>query len=88
MSNVSPGSEDQQKEGRDAVAVVVEALGVLQTRDGFDLPTELVEERARNVVTALRGEFAIAKIGPIGLGEALAHLDAASAILVALEGKV
>ena len=42
-------------EGHDAVAIVVEALGVLQTRDGFDIPPAVIEERARNIVTALAG---------------------------------
>jgi len=74
-------------EGHDAVAIVIEALGVLETRDGFELPAELIEERARNVVTVLRSSHAIVRIGPIGLGEALAHMDAASAILIELEGR-
>ena len=67
------------------VAIVVEALGVLQTRDGLDVPAELVEERARNAITALRSSYAIVRLGPTGLGSALAHMDAASTILVALE---
>ena len=88
MTKVPKKTKSAQFQGRDAVAVVVEALGVLKTRDGIVVPTALIEERARNVVTALLGEFAIAKIGPLSLGSALAHLDAASAILVALEGRL
>jgi hypothetical protein len=45
---------DERKPDRQASAVelVVEALGILQTRDGFDIPPELVEERARSVILA------------------------------------
>jgi hypothetical protein len=88
MTKVTRKTKSPQFQGRDVVAVVVEALGVLKTREGIVVSPALIEERARNIATALQGEFAIAKIGPIGLGQALAHLDAASAILVALEGRL
>jgi hypothetical protein len=88
MTKVPEKTESAQFQGHDAVAIVVEALGVLETRDGFQIPATLVEERARNVIEGLRGSFAIVKIGPLDLGSAIAHLDAASAILVGLEGSV
>ena len=85
---VSPRKDQRSEEGRSEISIVVEALGVLRTRDGFEIPAELVEERARNAVSALRSEYVIVRIGSMGLGEALAHLDAASTILVDLEGRV
>ncbi|HZL17176.1 MAG TPA: hypothetical protein VFG23_05475 [Polyangia bacterium] len=82
---VSSREDQRSKEGRSEVAIVIEALGVLLTRDGFEIPSELVEERARNAISALQSEYVIVRIGSLGLGEALAHLDAASTILVDLE---
>lgn len=40
-----------------AVEIVADALSVLRTRDGIDIPEALVLERARNAVTALEGTF-------------------------------
>jgi len=70
------------------VEILVEALGILQTRDGFEVPPELVEERARNAIAALQSSHAIVRIGPARFGEALAHLDAASTIIVQLEASL
>jgi hypothetical protein len=88
MTKVPRKTKSPQFQGRDVVAAVVEVLQVLRTRDGIAVTDGQLTERARNLLTALQGEFAIVKVGPIGLGQALAHLDAASAILVALEGRV
>jgi hypothetical protein len=48
-----------------AVEVVADAIRVLRTRDGFNIPDELVVERARNAVTALDGEFELVERGPV-----------------------
>jgi hypothetical protein len=77
---------DPRPEAASEVEIVVEALGVLQTRDGFEIPPELIEERARNVIASLRSSHAMVRVGSTGLGQVLAHLDAASTILVRLEG--
>jgi len=57
----------QQSHGR-AVEIVVEALGVLKTRDGLDVPEALIVERARNAVTALEGEFQVRPIADVHAG--------------------
>ena len=40
-----------------AVEIVADAIRILRTRDGIDIPEALVLERARNAVTALEGAF-------------------------------
>ena len=40
-----------------AIEIIADALRVLRTRDGIDIPDELIAERARNAVAALEGEF-------------------------------
>jgi hypothetical protein len=87
MQEVSPGSVDPQSETRD-VTLVFEALQLLRTLHGVNVTDDQLLERSRNAVSALRGEFAIVRVGPLNLGSVLGHLDAASAILVGLEGTV
>jgi len=40
-----------------AVAIVASAIDVLRTREGIDVSEALIDERARNAVTALEGAF-------------------------------
>ncbi|HVV48475.1 MAG TPA: hypothetical protein VHO06_02350 [Polyangia bacterium] len=41
---------------------VAEGIRVLQTRDGIDLSDEQIQERARNIVTGLLGNYRIRSI--------------------------
>jgi hypothetical protein len=84
MPNV-PGNPDPTHFDRD-VALVLEALQLLRTRDGLAVTDDQLLERARNAIASLRGEYAIVRIGVLSLGSALGHLDAASAILIGIEG--
>ena len=86
MTTVPPNLDPTHFE-RD-VALVFEALQILRSRDGVAVTDGQLLERARNAVTALRGEYAVVRIGAFNLGSVLGHLDAASAILVGLEGSV
>jgi hypothetical protein len=47
---------DPQPQAR-AIEIVADAIRILRTRDGIDIPDELIVERARNTVAALEGEF-------------------------------
>jgi hypothetical protein len=51
----APKSEQHPQEI--ATAIVSIALRVLRTRDKIDISSDLIEERARNIVTALGSEF-------------------------------
>jgi len=49
--------EPKQHPQTRAVEIIADAIRVLRTRDGIDIPEPLVLERARNAVTALEGDF-------------------------------
>jgi hypothetical protein len=40
-----------------AVEIIADAIRILKTRDGIDVPETLILERARNTVAALEGTF-------------------------------
>ena len=84
MSTVPPNPESPQFE-RD-VALIFEALQVLRTLHGVAVTDDQLAERARNAVAALRGEFVLVNVGPATFAQVLGHLDAASALIVQLEG--
>lgn len=54
MTTVADPKPDPQAR---AVEIVADALRILRTRDGIDVPEALIVERARNAVTALGGAF-------------------------------
>jgi hypothetical protein len=54
MTNVR---EPEQHPQARAVEIVADALRVLRTRDGIDIPEDLVLERARNAVAGLGADF-------------------------------
>lgn len=41
------------EEAKSAIAVIADGMRVLRTRDGVKLTDEQIEERARNIATAL-----------------------------------
>jgi hypothetical protein len=54
MTNVREPKPDPQAR---AVEIVADAIRILKSRDGIDVPEALILERARNVVTGLEGAF-------------------------------
>jgi hypothetical protein len=63
-----------------AVEIVADALRVLKTRDGIDIPEDLIDERARNAVTGLGADFdLVPRDGIHRLTGVLARLRARSA---------
>lgn len=53
---------------KSAVEIVAEALRVVRTRDGVDVTDALIDERARNAVTALQGAFELVPLPARGEG--------------------
>lgn len=49
--------DQRQQSQASAVEIIADAIRILRTRDGIDIPEALVLERARNAVTGLEGAF-------------------------------
>ena len=73
----------QQPQVESAIAIVAVALRVLKTRDKIDIGSDLIEERARNIVTALGSEFDLVPFA-VGVERSTARLEELNGQLEAL----